>query len=176
MQSRYVLLDANVVIDAHRLGFWTALVTQYRISVTETIVHEVRFYEDDAGEKHEIDLRALATSDAIDVLAASADELEAVRSKITLEFAKSVDPGELEAIAVLFSGRCEDHRFCTADGVAIKLLAVLDRGACAVPVKKLLEPIGFRKTVPYQYDEKYFKTKLAEGMTEKSIALRKGGK
>ena len=173
MKSRYVILDANVVIDAHRLGFWTALVTQYKISITETILNEVQFYEDDAGEKHAIDLRASAQSGAIDVLAASLAELEAVQSKITVEFAKSVDRGELEAIAVLASGRCEDHRFCTADGVAIKLLAVLDFGAYGVPVNKLLEPIGYHKPVPHQYGEKYFNTKLAEGMVEKKIALRK---
>ena len=172
MQSRYVILDANVVIDAHRLGFWTALVTQYRISVTETILNEVQFYEDDTGEKHEIDLRASAQKGAIDVLGASAEEFEAVQSKITLEFAKSVDPGEMEAIAVLASGRCEEHRFCTADAVAIKLLAVLNLGAYGVPVKKLLEPIGYRKEVPRQYGEKYFNAKLAEGLIEKKIALR----
>lgn len=172
MKSRYVILDANVVIDAHRLGFWRALVTQYRISVTETILNEVRFYEDDSGEKHDIDLQVSAQKGTIDVLAANAADLEAVQSKITLEFAKSVDPGELEAVAVLASGRCEDHRFCTADAVAIKLLAVLDLGAYGVPVKKLLEPIGYRKPVPRQYDEEYFRAKLADGMVEKKTALR----
>ena len=173
MKLRYVILDANVVIDAHRLGFWTALVTQYRISVTKTILDEVQFYEDDNGKKHEIDLSKLAAGNVIDVLEASVDELEIVRAKVTPEFAKSVDPGELEAVAVLISGRCEDHRFCTADGVAIKLLAVLDFGAYGVPVKKLLEPIGYRKPVPHQYDEKYFNDKLAEGMIQKKSALRK---
>lgn len=57
--------------------------------------------------------------------------------------------------------------------MAIKLLAILDYGAYGVPVKKLLEPIGYHKPVPRQYDEKYFNDKLAEGMVEKKIALRK---
>ncbi|MGH7738695.1 MAG: hypothetical protein ACREL1_00985, partial [bacterium] len=119
------------------------------------------------------DLRVMANNGDLEVLEASVAELEVVRSKITQEFAKKVDAGELEAIALLVSGRFEDHRFCTADGVAIKLLSVLDYGAYGVPVKKLLESIGFHKPVPRQYDEKYFKDKLAEGIVEKAIALRK---
>ena len=173
MKSRFVILDANVVIDAHKHGFWTALVTQYRISVTETIANEVKFYEDDTGKRIDIDLRISAASGHIDILSATIPELEAVQAKINPETAKSVHAGELEAIALIATGNYEEQRFCTADAAAIKLLAILDLGVYGVPVKKLLEPIGYRKSVPRQYDEKYFSNKLAEGMIEKKIALRK---
>lgn len=174
MKSRYVILDANVVIEAHKFGFWKALVTQYKISVTETILNEIKFYVDDHGFSIDIDLKAAVADGLIGVLEASLEELNAVGAKLNVEYAKGVDAGEFEAIAIFYSGRLgEDYLFCTADAVALKTMSVLDIGCYAVPVSKLLISIGYKGSIPSQYSEAYFKDKLAKGIIEKGIALRK---
>ena len=173
MQSRYIILDANVVIDAHKRGVWKALISQYQISLTEVIYNEIKFYEDDDDVRHEIDLRADVESGLIKVLSADAVAVATIHLKINSEYAKGVHAGELEAIALLLSGEYEDHRFCTGDAAAIKLLAVLDMGSYAISVEKLLDQIGCAKDMPWHYEEKYLKDKIAQGMIEKPIALRR---
>lgn len=174
MQSRYVILDANVVIDAHRLGVWKALVTQYKITVTNTIAAEVQFYEGEDGTRYDIDLFKCEEEGIIEIIESEVGEIESVAKKLNPEYAKKVDPGELGAIALIHSGRLGDEfRFCTADGVAIKVMSALGIGSFAVPACKLLEAIGYKKPLPWRYGEEYFKAKLADGLIEKRVALRK---
>ena len=51
-----LLLDADVIVVAHEIGVWENLIQQCSISVTETTIVEAKFWFDQDGGKHSIDL------------------------------------------------------------------------------------------------------------------------
>lgn len=53
-----VLLDADVIIDLHRLGVWKHIVKSQQINIPSIILHkETYYYEDDRETRHSIDLK-----------------------------------------------------------------------------------------------------------------------
>ena len=49
---QFLLLDAGVIIYAYKIGIWDLLVEKCTITVSMTIVKEVRFWEDEQGTQH----------------------------------------------------------------------------------------------------------------------------
>lgn len=52
----FLLLDANVVIVLFKWGVWDRLVAVCDMHVSETVIGEAHFFEDEAGERHDFDL------------------------------------------------------------------------------------------------------------------------
>ena len=47
-----VLLDADVIIELHKVGAWEGLLTTYDVGVSEIIARqEVQFYHDSTGKR-----------------------------------------------------------------------------------------------------------------------------
>lgn len=56
-RPRLVLLDANIIIEAHTLGIWQGLVKNVDISVPSTIIHvEAKFFFSKREDRTIIDL------------------------------------------------------------------------------------------------------------------------
>ena len=56
-----LLLDANVIIDANKLGFWDNLIIKNKIYVASTVLrNEVRYYIGPRGQRKDIHLLDLA--------------------------------------------------------------------------------------------------------------------
>jgi hypothetical protein len=54
---RLLILDANVVIFLNERGIWSKLISRCDVSLPRTVVYEAEFFDDDNGDRHDIDLR-----------------------------------------------------------------------------------------------------------------------
>ena len=67
-----VILDANVVIDAHREDYWNPLVEKYKIHLPATVIRdEVHYFEDGKNNKKGIQLQPLIKKSLIFEIAAT---------------------------------------------------------------------------------------------------------
>lgn len=116
-KSCLVILDANVVINAHEEKYWNVLVAGHKIYLPATVLRdEVQYFMDKDGKKI-IDLSDLISKGSIIELEATAEEDALLQSCIQPSFLPSLDPGEREALALLKGLRCKNYLFCTADGL-----------------------------------------------------------
>ena len=154
---RLLLLDADVVIELHRLGVWEQLIEKHEITLASTVLHdEARFYyAPDTERKVYLNLEDSLREGKILEASATAIELAAVLSALTK--GPEVDAGELESLAVINRGG-EPYRFCSANEHAIAALVLLGYGSRGISPEKLLDNCGLHRRVADQFSEARFKT------------------
>lgn len=162
-KPKLLLLDANVVIEAHRLGAWTEICDQYEIGLPSIIVSEARYFESEEGGGS-IHLQDEIKAGTIAVFEGTVAEISAAFSNISDAFLAGIDAGEAEAIALLF-GDCSDHRFCTGDVNAIQLMGMLSLEANAISFERLAHGLKSKGKLKVQahFTEKTFKHHLGVG-------------
>lgn len=110
------LVDATVLIDAVRRGFLDRLVGGNEIMVAESVLREVKYWKDDDGTRHAIDLTGYVRQGKIDVVSATADELATVVRQIG---GSSLGATELELVAVVIA---RGMWLCTMDHAVWKAM------------------------------------------------------
>lgn len=168
------LLDADVIIDLLSMDVFDRLTSSHEIFAASTVIDEVHFFKRSA-EKHSVDLRAQYVSgNRIKELSASSDEIKEVLARLPVINHESIDPGELESLAIL--AREEDLIFCSCDAAAIRALPFLDLSDRGISVENLLKTSGLQRSdLKDRHTEQYFKNNLAAGQ-ESKIYLFKPGK
>lgn len=163
MKPRLVLLDANVIIEAHELGVWHQLIAFYEVIVPSVVArHEARYFV--TGEQHNpIQLASLIAQGKVKELQADLNELSEVMKQFDPLFSESIDPGEQEALALMLAGRCPDHRFCSADARPLQALAMLGMSDGGVSLEELLGKMGQSKPLDEQYTKAYLERQIKEG-------------
>lgn len=156
-----LLLDADVIIDLHRLGVWKHVIKNHNIHIPSIILHrEVYHYEDEKGRRYPIDLeREIGVT--INELSCLAEELLSFKEQFDCVFQEELHDGEKEALVVL--QKQEDLLLCTCDHAAIKALALLDLSAQGISFENLLKKTGINKKLEFKHTEKRFKRCLSEG-------------
>lgn len=155
-----LLLDADVIIDLHRLGLWKQITKSHQVFVPSIILHkEVYFYEDENG-RHHIDLEKEAGVTFAE-LSCSGQELLRFKERFDRVFQEELHDGEKEALVLL--QKQEDILLCTCDYAAIKALALLDLAEQGISFEGLLKKSGMNKKLEYKHTEKRFKKYLTEG-------------
>lgn len=161
-----VLSDANIIIDAHVLGIWDQLVTQCKMFTTRYIEkNEARYFRSRYG-RISINLKKQIQSGYITVLAATGKDTDQLYRTFEKWFLESLDPGEIEALALILAGKTEGAIFCTTDSPAIMALAMLNRASQGISFEKLLERTGFRslrKKLHYRHSQTFFKQYINKG-------------
>jgi hypothetical protein len=100
---------------------------------------EAMYYVDPTTRvRRTISLEAEAQSGRIDILEASADEMRQVVARFDRVFVKSIDDALIEYQGV-------PHRFCTADGPAIRALCMLGHSDRGVSLERVLKETGAMK-------------------------------
>ena len=95
----YILADANIIIEIHRLGIWKQFTNQCQIATTEYIVqNEALFFRSNFGNV-EIDVHEYIDNGAVIILSATGSDLAAIYEKFEAAFLEPVDNGELEALS-----------------------------------------------------------------------------
>ncbi len=174
MKSKLVLLDAVVIIEAHRLGIWSHLVTQFKISVPGYILdNEVKFFKSRGGGKVNIDLAADLQANRIERLDAEPTDFAALYQKFNQVFVDGIDAGEKEALSLLNSGRFPEHKFCTADGAAIKALSVMALQDQGVSLEELLTQSGRKMSLKANFCKDFYTKHIANGLQERESLRRK---
>ena len=136
------MLDADIIIHLHRAGLWEAIVTAYQVVIPSIIIDEARFYLDDQERRHPIDLLAQVEARRITQLSASIDELAALCRCLSSDLLEGLHPGELEALALVLSGRYAQGRLCSGDALALTTLSALGYEQRGVSLEEVLQAIG----------------------------------
>ncbi|MEW6108516.1 MAG: hypothetical protein AB1632_05000 [Nitrospirota bacterium] len=155
-----LLLDADVIIDLHKLGLWKQVTKSHKVFVPSIILHkEVYYYEDESGH-HPIDLEKDIGA-TFSELSCSVRELMSFKERFDRVFQEELHDGEKEALVLL--QKQEDLVLCTCDYAAIKALALLDLAEQGISFENLLKKSGMNKKLEYKHTEKRFKKYLTEG-------------
>lgn len=168
-KSLLVILDANVIIDAHRENYWNALVNGHRIHLPTIILRDEAQYFDTGKGKQSINLSSLISQGLITVISATSAEDLHLQKLVKPSFLPSFDPGEREALALLKSPNYKDFFFCTGDALAIKGLGILGLSTQGASVEKLLELIGNKRPLKKHFTEEWFQKHLITGFQEKNL-------
>ncbi len=156
-----LLLDADVIIDLHKLGLWKQITKNHQINIPSIILHrEVYHYEDEKGRRYPIDLEK-EVGVTINELSCSAKELLSFKEQLDCVFQEELHDGEKEALVLL--QKQENLLLCTCDHAAIKTLALLDLSAQGISFENLLKKTGINKKLEFKHTEKRFKRCLSEG-------------
>ncbi|MBP5296285.1 MAG: type II toxin-antitoxin system VapC family toxin [Bacteriovoracaceae bacterium] len=174
MKLKLVILDANVIIDLYRNGIWEKLISRYEVYVPSVVIRdEVIYFIGRDQQKKELNIRDDVKNGKIKIIAAKMDDYLRLKQKVIDDYYESLDPGELEAIALLYSGEYEDYKFCTGDKAAIRALTIFDLTFQGISLEKLLQDAsikfaGFAKN----YSEQEFKKQQGLALQEKDLFLK----
>jgi len=158
---RIVLLDADVIIDLHRLDLWEHIVKRNEIIIPSSVLRrEVYYFKDEFGFKHSIDLLQ-EVGRTINEVSVSIDELYDFKQKFERFIQKELDPGETEALKIL--SEKNDCYFCTCDKAAIKAIAILGKREQGISFESLVTSSGFTIKLEKKHMEIKFKQLLDEG-------------
>lgn len=135
-----------VLIDAARYGFLEPVLRGHRIGVAASAMGEVRYWKDETGCRHGIDLRPYVDAGLLEVVGATADEFTDMLAKAT---SRALGAGEIESMALVAA---RGDRFCTADHLAIRTMKKLGLGDSHVALVDVLSALDPPIAVP---DDKY---------------------
>lgn len=161
-----VLSDANIIIDAHRLGIWGQLINQCQMFTTRYIQkNEARYFRSKSRTKS-INLKEQISKGNIIILDAESRHMNNLYSIFENWFLESLDAGEREALALILSGKIDELLFCTCDGHAIQALAMINKLHMGISCEKLLEKTGFRgskKKLGARHSQAFFDKHAKQG-------------
>jgi hypothetical protein len=153
------LLDAGIIIKLFQLDLWDSFTTKFNIVVAETVVGEVIFFENDAGQKTPIDLQAYISDGIISCVAASPSGVSEFLSRFGYDYVERLDLGELESLAHMYS-ESGTIVICSADSIVFKVLGATDKSECGVSLEELLDQCGLGRKLDWKYS-KAFREKYA---------------
>jgi hypothetical protein len=161
----FLLLDACIIIDAHSLGVWANLVETGQIVVPSIVIRdEAQFYETEQGMiPTPIDLRALLDENRIAEASATAAEMRQVLDHFDRNTQEGLDPGEIEALAIIMQNEDDEMRFCTADRAAVEAIAMLGLSEQGISMECMLDELGLHSTLPLKCTEHRFRQYLENG-------------
>lgn len=170
-----VLLDANIIIEAHALNVWASIVERVTFIVPATVLAEATHYTSlQTGMRMEIHLEEAVRNGRIREVSATAEQLAALLHHFDTVFIQRMDRGEAEALALLLAGELEDCLFCTSDGPAIRALNLLSMPDRGISLERLLRIFGLERHLPRPYNERFFQEMRERGAQEfvQGIGLR----
>ncbi|MFH0771075.1 MAG: hypothetical protein V1933_00425 [Candidatus Omnitrophota bacterium] len=166
MMGRLLLLDADVVIELHKLGYWKGITGRYKIHIASTVLKEVTHYLDDSGKKTPIDLSGDINSGKVKEESASLQEIQILLQRIPRDKI-DLDAGELESVTIISSHSADELKICVIDKAAIKALSFLDLRDRAFSFEEVLINCGIWKKGDRisdpRFTKKRFESWAAEG-------------
>ena len=165
--SLCVLLDANIIIEAHACGAWASLLERVILIVPSTVLAEATHYvERETGMRTEIHLDRTTQQGQIREVSATAEQLATLLDRFDPVFSQRMDPGEAEALALLLAGELSDCFFCSSDGPAIRALNLLSMPERGISLEMLLRKVGLERRLARPFDERFFREMQARGAQE----------
>lgn len=160
-----VLLDADVIIEAHKLGIWQQLTKRLQLVVPSIVIHDeaLFFSQTSRGPRENIRLQTLVEEGKIIELSATYAELVSIYTIFDRVFIETLHPGETEALALLKAKKVGAASFCTGDGHAIQALAMIGMSECGISMETLLVSIGLKRKLQRQFTEASFRLNRREG-------------
>ncbi|MFO7650531.1 MAG: hypothetical protein R6X13_04215 [bacterium] len=167
-----MLLDADVVIRAFELGIWDKLVAKYEVALARTVCEqEVKGYYDEAVMRQKkIDLGPYIADGRVTVADAELDWVAEVSEACRKALGSLHGYGELESVAIV---KHHDRQtlFCSADGYAVQLMAVLGLAEEAISMEHLLKSVGLSRRFDGKDDIQFSEVKFRHYLKQGRIRL-----
>lgn len=173
--SRFLLLDANVVIELFARGLWDKVIKRLEICLAATILGEAQYYENDNGERQYFDLQEYANQGKVTTLSMFPSEVTSFKGLFTRPYLEKLDAGEAESLAYIVKHKEQDIQLCSADKIVYRVLGALDLGDKAISLEEILHAIGYGRKLHHQYSTAYREQWTKKGFTEgfTGMGLRK---
>ena len=151
---RLLILDANIIIHLQRAEIWSQFLDRCEVIVSRTVLDEAHFYEDDHGQRLQIDLNPDIQSGKVTVIDVTPANVKQFRDRFDPLYFQSLDDGEAESLAFLVAATPE-HRICSADKIVFKVLSHLGMDDRGVSLEEILAVVGLGRALPWAYTKKY---------------------
>ena len=162
----FILLDANVIFEAHRQGIWELLLQKVRIAVPSIIARDEALFVEVGSMTRPLNLPEEIDTGRLEELAAEAPAMHLVQRLFDRSFVDGLHEGELEALAIIYTSG-EEILFCTADQMAIQALAMMDRADRGVSFETLLRKAGLWRKLERRFTEAFFQGHIEKGTTKR---------
>jgi hypothetical protein len=150
------------------LGLWDVLVKQCEIHLSQTVVAESDYFEDSAGERHDIDLVPYIQDGRIQVFSHSAADLQKFKSSFDSMYLEKLDPGETESLVHLLSRESEDLFLCSGDAIVFRVLGNLQIAEQGISLEEIFDRFGWRRSLApcftKSWRQQWSQTGLADSM------------
>lgn len=160
-----MLLDANVIIEAHKIGVWGKLIERVEIVVSSIVAHKEShfYYKKEGGIPEPINLKRLIQNGKIREISASPEEMVDFSNYFDRVFVFGLDEGEIESLALIKSNKLQDTLFCSSDGPAIQALAMIGHSNAGISMETLLKKTGLQKGLEHQFCDEFLKKHITKG-------------
>ena len=138
---RLLLLDANIVIELHKLGLWEKVVREYSATLTSTVVDEAKYWEEEEKRQHPFDLAQDIEKGKIACKEISLSQIAKFRQKFDPSYLERLDDGETESLVFLCESD-EEWLISSSDAIVFKVLGRLGRGKQGISLEEILQQIG----------------------------------
>jgi hypothetical protein len=162
----FILLDANVIFEAHRQGIWQPLLQKVRIAVPSIIARDEALFVEIGKTTLPLNLREDIDSGRLEELSAEASEMRGVQRVFDRAFVDGLHEGELEALAITRRSE-EEILFCSADQMAIQALAMMDHADRGLSFEALLRKAGLWRKMERHFTEAFFRGHIEKGRTKR---------
>ncbi|MGO8672513.1 MAG: helix-turn-helix domain-containing protein [Capsulimonadaceae bacterium] len=167
---RLLLLDAVIVIALHELGIWSSIRDRCEIHLTRTIMKECKYWTDDTGGRHTIDLGSDERAGKIFVHDLDESELDPLRSNFGSDILSQLHFGEEEALAILYNS-ADDYRTCSADRIVFRILGALKRSDQGVSLEEILRATGLSRSLSHKFSKSFKEEWCRKGFAEGAQGL-----
>ncbi len=154
-----VLLDADVIIELHKVGAWNGVLTAYSVEVSEIIARqEVQYYYDKTGKRIHTNLEADEKAGRIHIFSATAVEISDTLGIFDQKMRNGLHTGEIEAITIIrTSSESKELHFCSGDKKACEAIGLLGLSEYGISLEMLLRKAGLTKPIRSHFSEKRFR-------------------
>lgn len=172
-KSRLVILDADVIITCHQNGIWNQVINHYEVLIPETVVVQEAnyFYSKKTGRNEVIDLQAQIGAGKVGMVSATVEDFAELKSVASHNLFDAIDPGETEAIAILYCGQKSEQRFCTGDQTAMKVASALGLGSKLASLEKLCKEAKIKANLRPSFSEKSCQDKIKKGLQDREFYI-----
>jgi hypothetical protein len=140
LEGSHVLLDTMVIIEAHGVGCWRAMLSHYRLDTVEKCMEECASGDQMRREYVPIDVQALQTD--ISPKSVAPGDL----AKFTLQYpgAMDLDEGERELMAYALTLESGSYFICSSDRACLRAGFTLGMKDSFVSLEELIDGTGER--------------------------------
>lgn len=163
---RFLLLDANIVIQLFELDVWSQFIEKCDVLLARTVAErEAQFFTDEQEERHEIDLNEDIAANRILVVDVAPAELKQFFDRFNPLYLERLDPGEAESLAYLAQSRDPCH-ICSSDAIVFRVLAQLGLIERGLSLEEALQQIGLGRKLHSQFTRQFRESWTKRGQTE----------
>ena len=158
----HVLVDTNVIIEAHRTECWNALVGHYELDTVRRCVEECATGNQRLRNPVPIDIDRLEKA----VNPKSVEQKAIVSLLVECPESADLDPGEKELLAYAFSIREQIFLLCSPDRACMAAIYELGWIERYVSLEELAQYAGVRPNLAFHFTKKWIegiRTHLAFG-------------